>query len=74
MKEKLIGIYNLKPDATEADIIAAATASMAIAGEAKGHHAREKAIRDKINESCGAMNREQAVVALQSQRHPLFRN
>ena len=73
MKDKLIEIYKLKPDATEEQIVAAATQNMQIAGDASTHHAREDAIRKKINESAGALSRDQAVMALQAQNHRLFK-
>lgn len=72
MKDQLIKIYNLKPDATEDQIVEAATRNMKIAGDAGKHHAREAAIRKKINESVGALHRDQAIEVLKIQKHPLF--
>ena len=74
MRETLIEILKLSPGATDEEIITAAAASRARVVKAEGVDAREKAIREKVVESCGAMTRDVAIHALQVQKHPLFRS
>jgi phosphotransacetylase len=67
MNEKLIKLLELPEGATEEAILAAVTQ---LAAEAKAKavtNGREKRIRAKIAESSGALNREQAIMAIDHQ-------
>ena len=67
MNEKLINILGLDASATEEQIVAAVT-ELAQAAKAKAvTNAREKKIQKKMTESGGALNREQAEMAIDHQ-------
>ena len=83
MKEQLLKLLKLKPEATDDHVLAAVTDLISQNGELQDKNAElelliatkpesnleklEKRIARKISESGGALNREQALVALQHQ-------
>jgi hypothetical protein len=67
MKDKLIEILDLAPDATEVQIIDAVAALQTEAKAKAITNAREKKIQKKISESGNALNREQAAMAIDHQ-------
>ena len=67
MKEKLIEMLGLKADASDDAIVGAVNGLVTETRSAKSHAALEKKIAAKIAESGGAMNREQALTAINAQ-------
>ncbi|HXT10904.1 MAG TPA: hypothetical protein VN873_05010 [Candidatus Angelobacter sp.] len=67
MNDQLIEILGLNSDATEDAIIAAVKALKDGAVSRAAFDAREKKIRAKILESCGALDRENAILAIEAQ-------
>lgn len=68
MKEKLIELFGLSKEATEDQIVeTAANLKEALAEKLKNSEL-EKAIRAKIAESGGALNRENAILTLTHQK------
>lgn len=67
MKQQLIEILELSSNATEEQIIAAASELNATVSTWRGSDARERAVRAKITESCGAMTYEVASEAIDHQ-------
>lgn len=67
MKEKLIEILQLPTDASELLIISTVESLKAEANAKAETNGREKRIRAKIAESGGALNREQAIMAVEHQ-------
>ncbi len=67
MKEQLIEILGLDATATD-EVVIAAVAQLKKEADAKAvTNAREKKIQKKITESGGALNREQAALAIDHQ-------
>jgi hypothetical protein len=68
MKEQLIEILDMDPaTATEEQIVAAVADLQKEAKAKSATNAREKRIQKKISESGGALNREQAIMAIDHQ-------
>ena len=67
MQNQLIEILKLKSDASEDDIVAAVKSLTEQSAERSAIDAREKKIRAKILESGGALDREQAILVIESQ-------
>jgi len=65
--KQILETLGLKPDATEEQAVASIKSLQATAASRESTDALEKKIRQKIAESGGALNRQQAILALNNQ-------